>query len=538
MTRETAVPLPSISQEELLSFLLDPHSYPHEPKSLRLIQTHAAYVIIASPFVYKIKKPVDFGFLDFATLEKRHYYSKREVELNQRLCPEIYLGIVPISIKGEHLVLGEGDRVVEYAIKMRRLPDRYFLKRRLKKDDIGPEDLDRVALKLKSFYDGQAPREEMNEWSRIEKLKISTDENFRQIEDYIGLNLSMPAFETVRFYTNSFYAYNASLFDARVREGWIRDCHGDLHLEHIHLSPRSICIYDCIEFNDRFRYIDVANDIAFLAMDLDCNGRPDLARFFVARMAHILDDPIMLQVMDFYKCYRATVLGKVESFRSSEREVSEPEKAVSRKRAQRYFRLALQYAVLGSEPTVLAVMGNVGSGKTTLAMRLAKELGWEVFSSDRVRKELAGIPLHGRSKKELRSWLYSDTMKEKTYEMLLQNAEKWVREGRGVILDATFGRGSYRNRLRKELERLGVPYYFIETKAPEEVVKRRLLERETKDREVSDARLEDFEILKRSYEPPTPLDSLNVLAADTERELDETLVTSFRDLVSIHLLKG
>ena len=175
----------TVSQEELLSFLMNPHSYPHQPKNLRLVQTHSAYVTIVSPYVYKIRKPVNFGFLDFSDLEKRHYFSKREIELNRRLCSEIYIGVVPISLKGGHLTFGEGDEVVEYAVKMHKLPGRHFLKERLRRDDIGLEDFDRLALKLKYFYEDQNPKEEINKWGRIEKLRISTEENFRQVEGYI-----------------------------------------------------------------------------------------------------------------------------------------------------------------------------------------------------------------------------------------------------------------------------------------------------------------------------------------------------------------
>ena len=162
-------------------------------------------------------------------------------------------------------------------------------------------------------------------WGRIKKLKISTDENFRQTEAFIGSTLSRPAFEAIRLYTENFYNRNAKLFDSRIREQWIRDCHGDLHLEHVHLAPKTLSIYDCIEFNDRFRYIDVANDIAFLAMDFDYHGRPDLSRYFIARLADALGDCGMLGLTDFYKCYRAYVRGKVESVRQGEVDVSDSE---------------------------------------------------------------------------------------------------------------------------------------------------------------------------------------------------------------------
>jgi len=525
----------TISQEELLSFLMNPHSYPHQPKNLRLVQTHSAYVTIVSPYVYKIRKPVNFGFLDFSDLEKRHYFSKREIELNRRLCSEIYIGVVPISLKGGHLAFGEGDEVVEYAVKMHKLPGRYFLKERLRRDDIGLEDFDRLALKLKYFFEDQNPKEEINKWGRIEKLRISTEENFRQVEGYIDVTLSNPAFETLQFYTDSFYTDKAHLFHSRIREGRIKDCHGDLHLDHIHVNNQAVCIYDCIEFNDRLRYIDVANDIAFLAMDLDFNKRPDLARYFVMKMAYLLEDSSMLQIMDFYKCYRAIVSGKCESLLSREREVPAPQREMSKTRSQRYFRLALRYAVAGSQPMVLVVMGHVASGKSTLAIELAKELGWEVLSSDRIRKELTHVPTNGNNKTKDYNWLYSDAMKDKVYETLFTDAETSLKKGRGLILDATFSRCVHRNRLRERLERLTAPHFFIETRASDEARKNRLLRRKEDSNQISDARLENFENLKQSYEPPDELSPLQLLTIYTEQGLDRSLLDSLKGLINIQL---
>jgi uncharacterized protein len=356
-----------VSQEELLAFLLEPHSYPRRPKRVGLKQTHSSYVFLAAPFAYKIKKPVNFGFLDFSTLEKRRYFSEREITLNRRLCPTVHLGVVPISLHQGRLAFGPFDEIVEYAVKMRKLEDRYFMLRLLKKGQVGTQELDRLISTLKTFYEAQNPTEEVTAWGRIEKLKISTDENFRQTEDFIGFTISRPAFETIRFYTDNFYLRNAELFESRIREQRIRDCHGDLHLEHIHISPATVSIYDCIEFNDRFRYIDVANDVAFLAMDLDFHGQTDLSRQFTGRIIEALNDQGMVRLMDFYKCYRAYVRGKVESFHQGAPGLHERERKDSRVRAERYFRLALQYAVSGSEPMALIVMGRVAAGKSSLA---------------------------------------------------------------------------------------------------------------------------------------------------------------------------
>ena len=244
----------SVSQKRLLTFLSDRRSYPDRPRTVRFLQTHASYVFIASPYVYKVKKPVNLGFLDFSTLKKRRHFCEREVSLNRRLSSHVHLGVLPIFLKSGKLTFENGERVVEYAVQMRKLDNRYFLPRLLKRNQVGPPELNRIVSALKKFYEEQEPTDAITGWGRIEKLKISTNENFRQTEEFVGRTISRHAFEAIRRYTAKFYQCNASLFRERMSEERVRDCHGDLRLEHIHLGPRHLSIYDCIEFNDRLRY--------------------------------------------------------------------------------------------------------------------------------------------------------------------------------------------------------------------------------------------------------------------------------------------
>jgi aminoglycoside phosphotransferase family enzyme/predicted kinase len=522
-----------ITQEQLLAFLLDRCSYSHHPRSVRLIQTHASYVFLAAPYVYKVKKPVNFGFLDFSTLEKRRYFSEREISLNRRLSPDVHLGVVPIFLREGTLTFEVGGEVVEYAVKMRKLEERYFLSQLVKRNQVGSRELDRIVSTLKAFYESQKPGVDIVKWGRIEKLKISTRENFRQTEIFVGITISASAFETIRFYTDDFYRRSASLFESRVRERRIGDCHGDLHLDHIHLTPTQLSIYDCIEFNDRFRYIDHANDIAFLAMDFDYQGRRDLSRYLTKRMADALCDQGILELMDFYKCYRAFVRGKVDSLQSAGAQF-ERDRRKSRTHARRYFQLALQYAVCGSEPMAVIVMGRIGSGKSTLANSLGRELGWEVFSSDRTRKELAGAPLYKRGGAVARRRLYSEAMANRTYEALVRKATKRAVEGHSSILDATFSRRRHREMLKQRLERKGLSYCFVEAQAPEAIVKRRLARRDGKLREISDARLEDFEALNRSYERPVELATRELVTVSTAKALEATTADTLKAL-ALHL---
>jgi uncharacterized protein len=489
--------------QELIAFLESPESYPHGPTEVRAIQTHISWVFVASPFVFKVKKPVNLGFLDFSTLEKRHYFCQREIKLNRRLCPEIYLGVVPIyKTTSGFSFNGEGE-IVEYAVKMKELPDGWFLSELLDRNLVREEEINRVISTLHRFYQSETPTPEIEQWGTPEKLKISTDENFAQVEPFVGKTISSAAFEAIRHFTNQFYIVNEKLFHERIQQHRILDCHGDLHLDHIHLTPDATTIFDCIEFNDRFRFIDIANDLAFLAMDFDFKGRSDLGNLLLRNAARELDDAEMLRVANLYKCYRAFVRGKVETIQATEKETRNPQE--HERQAARYFRLALRYAIAGSEPLVLVVMGGVGTGKSTIAKRLASELNWPVLSSDEIRKRLAGVPLTQRTPPELRAKIYSAQMTQQTYRKLLVDGLATLKENRGVILDATFSTRALRKFLCDECKKANVLFQFVELEVDVNEIRKRLKLRDEKTGETSDARLEDFQKLSAGYEPPSEL---------------------------------
>jgi uncharacterized protein len=491
------------SQQQLTAFLESPESYPHKPPEVREIQTHISWVFIASPFVFKVKKPVNLGFLDFSTLEKRHHFCRREVALNRRLAPEVYLEVVAIYKTTSGFSFNPEGEIVEYAVKMKELPHGRFLNELLEKNLIGEKEIDRVISVLRQFYEAESPTPEIEQWGTPEKLKVSTDENFTQIEPFIGKTISPAAFEAIRHYTSQFYVVNENLFHERIRQRRILDCHGDLHLDHVHLTLEATTIFDCIEFNDRFRFIDIASDLAFLAMDFDFKGRSDLGNLFLRNAACELGDAGMLKIANFYKCYRAFVRGKVDSIRVTEKETTNPEK--HKKQAAQYFRLALRYAIAGSGPLVLVVMGRVGTGKSTVAKQLVRELGWPVFSSDEIRKTLAGVPLNQRTPPELRPKIYSPQMTRRTYRRLLGDGLAALKGNRGVILEATFSTRELRKFLRDQCNKANVSFQFIELEVdPNEIIKR-LKDRDEKTAEASDARCEDFEKLSAAYEPSSEL---------------------------------
>lgn len=326
---------------EAVQALLNPVIYPERPKKVELLQTQVSFIFLTDDFVYKLKKPVDFGFLDFTTLERRRFFCQQEVELNRRLCPRIYLGVVSlVREKGGFSLNGRGE-VVDYLVKMRRLPQERTMDRLLRRNQVSLQMLERLAQKLVDFH--QQARTIKSGFGNLETCRFNVEENFTQTEKYVGLTLPPSRFERIKSYTHSFLERNARLFERRVREGRVKDCHGDLHLAHICFTD-GICIFDCIEFNERFRYLDVANEIAFLAMDLDYHGRPDLSHYFVQHYVNLSGDRELEKLLNFYKCYRAYVRGKVESFKLDDPHISEKEKEATLAVARRYFELTESYA--------------------------------------------------------------------------------------------------------------------------------------------------------------------------------------------------
>jgi aminoglycoside phosphotransferase family enzyme/predicted kinase len=477
-----------------------------------------------------VKKPVNFGFLDFSTLEKRHHFCQRELELNRRLCPEVYLGVVPIYESASGFSFNAEGEIAEYSVKMRELPSGWFLSELLAKNLVGEKEINRVISCLHRFYESEKPDPKIEEWGRQEKLRISTDENFAQVEPFTGKTISPAAFEAIRHFTNSFYTANEDLFRERIRQHRIRDCHGDLHLDHIHITPEETTIFDCIEFNDRFRFIDIANDLAFLAMDFDFEGRSDLANLLLQTAAREFRDPEMLNVSDFYKCYRAFVRGKVESIQAIEPETGNPDQHL--KQAARYFRLALRYAVSNSEPLVLVVMGRVGTGKTTVARQLGSELDWPVFSSDQIRKMLAGIPLTERTPPELRDKMYSERMSDQTYKKLLEQGLAALEAHGGVVLDATFSSRANRKFLRTTCS--NVRLQVVEFDTDRGKIENRLKARDGSASEISDARLEDLEKLNAAYEPPLELEP-DLIKISADNSVSDTVKAVLQQLAEKQL---
>ena len=323
--------------------LLNPEIYPDRPAVIKFMETHISLLFLTGDHVYKVKKPVDFGFLDFTSLEKRKFFCEQEVKLNRRLSPTLYLGIIRITKEGDRIHLEGKGEPVEYAVKMKQIPEEKLMDKLLEKKQVTPKMIEAVSEKLVQFYFAAETNDLIKSFAKPERVKQDTDENFEQTERYIDVTVPREVYEEVKNKTNEFFRTNGKIFQRRIASDRIRDCHGDLRLEHIFWGDE-ISIFDCIEFNQRFRYTDVAADIAFLAMDLDYHGREDLSEHLMGAYVGESGDHELMEVLDFYKCYRAYVRGKVESFRLDDPHIPKGEKEEALKRAQKYFSLAHRYA--------------------------------------------------------------------------------------------------------------------------------------------------------------------------------------------------
>jgi aminoglycoside phosphotransferase family enzyme len=332
---------------DLVAALMDPAAYPEPTGAVDLIQTHISWVFITDNFAYKVKKPVDLGFLNFATLRRRHHYLQEELVLNRRLCPEIYQEVLPIVAQGDQVRVGGRGHPVEYVLKMVRMPQDRMMDEVAEKGELGREHLDRIIARLVPFYEQAATGPRINKYGEPSIIAYNHEENFSRTEALAGQMFPRELFQEIRDFARSFLSRHRDLFVKRIREGRIRDCHGDLHMKNICLVD-GIYIFDCIEFNPRFRYGDVAADIDFLAMDLDFHGLRDLSRYFVERFAQAYQDTDLLQMLDFYKCYRAYVRGKIHAFTAQDPAQTPEVRDQALKMARAYFDLAGEYAEAGA----------------------------------------------------------------------------------------------------------------------------------------------------------------------------------------------
>lgn len=483
----------------IIKALLDPGAYPDHPSRIELIQTHISYILIAGSFVYKIKKPVDFGFLDFTSLEKRRFFCEEEVRLNSRLAGDVYIGVEKIAATDTGFRINGQGPAVEYAVKMKRLSDDSMLNFMLAKGKADEGLIRRVAKKIADFHLIADTDERISSFGFPEKIGGNTQENFTQSQGFIDRTISEKTFKGIKNFTEDFLEEKRDFFSGRVKGGFIRDCHGDLHSEHISVFD-GINIFDCIEFNERFRFSDVVADMAFLSMDIDSKNRSGLSKAFDEKYFSSTGDTEGRRLLGFYKCYRAFVRGKVESFKSTEEEVSAIERARAAFKASLMFRLARQYYSGGYRPMLLAISGLAGTGKSFLAKELSSHSYMPVLSSDEIRKELAKISPDERRFEAFEKGIYAPEFTGRVYAELFSRAKKLLNEGRSVILDATFMREKHRREAQDIASRISADFRLIECAPDEGQIREWLAKRLGEKGAATDGRLEIYLEQKKRVE--------------------------------------
>ena len=516
----------------MIEGLLDPEAYPHPVDEIVHLQTHISSILLTGTRAYKIKKPVDFGFLNFSTLELRELNCRREVELNGRLAPEVYLGVEPVRFDGTRLTLGKGDgEIVDWAVAMEQLDGDLLGVGVLERGDLTRDTLDDLVEILVPFYRNARSGPDVDTFGEIKAIKFNTDENFVQTDSYIGKLISRDRFEHIKHWTNRFFVERAELFGRRILEGRVRECHGDLHLDNIFFSDPPT-VFDCIEFNDRLACGDVAMDVAFLAMDLDARGRSDLAQHFVDRFIEVSGDEELRELMPFYKTYRAYVRAKVAAFTSEDPDLDDIEKRRNRNAARHSFGLAYRYAGGTARPPLVVFYGLMGTGKSSLARLLREVYGWHVISTDAIRKHIAGVGEATRVWVPYNTGLYSLDMNERTYAESSRRAGDLLDAGLPVAMDGAFKTRDERRKVIDMAREHGADVRFVETVCDPDEQRQRLEARQVYDTR-SDGRIELMERQRREFESPAGdvADLFEQLSTDGPgRETRARIVAHLRDL--------
>jgi hypothetical protein len=517
--------------DHLIRAMSDPTLYPHRPQTVRVVQTHISVVFIADELVYKIKKPLNLGFLDFTTLQKREYFCNREVELNSRFSEGVYLAAVPIHSGPEGVNLKGNGPVIDWAVMMRHLPEELTLVKMLQDDRVTLGLLDRLADRLALLH-AQAPTSaEIALHGAFDAIFRNIKENFDQTEAYQGRSIRPEDRRAIFDLSREFMETRRSLIHSRITRGFIRDCHGDLHADHV-VILNGIILYDCIEFNDRFRYGDTASDLAFLLMDLDFRGYPAFSQRVANRYAETSADYDALDLLALYKSYRGFVRGKVAGFTLDESEVPEVERRAAGQVARDYFALSLAYLKPPPPPALIVMSGLMGSGKSYLAAKLGRRLGVEPIRSDVVRKSIYGIDSSVRRLDNYGHGIYRTNATGRTYAALLDAARRTLARGETVVLDASFMRRADRKAAQEVAEETGARFRLVVCDCRDDIIRARLLARIGKANEPSDGRIELLDDQMARFEPISPKERRHAATWDSTDHPDLFLKPFVRDLIA------
>ena len=508
----------------LIDAMMATDFYPHHPREVELRQTHVSYVFLAGDYAYKIKKPVQLPFIDCSTLAKRRELCAREVVLNRRLAPDIYVGVVPLVLRDGAFSSGEipdsDGTVFEFAVKMRRLPDEQRLDNMAAAGKIRSPDIHALAKCIADLH-VRASKSEAWRFGAAAAIWHLAVGNIAETERLLADNVSLDKLKVIEKYVRHYISSHWRFLNMRARSGHVLDGHGDLRADSIYFTNDGIKIVDCLEFSDALRWGDAAAEVAFLAMDLERLERPELSTKFVSSYSEATKDADLAILLPFYKCHRAVVRGKVEL--TGSREVDRPmsERIACREKARRYLDQACTYAGGSPKPGVVVVCGAPGTGKSTVARALGDLLAFEVVSSDSERKLLAHIAPTTRIEARYGEGIYSEDFSRQVYRAMVKHAEQALKAGKGIILDATFRHR--RERAELTAASFGVEPLYIECRADRDEVVRRLLERAARPNEISDATVEIYLAQLSEFEPLDEIPGPHHIVADTTNDLTPVL---------------
>lgn len=500
----------------LITALRRPTAYPHAVGYVRVAETHISWVLLTGDYAYKIKKPVDYGFLDFSGLAQRRHYCKEELRLNRRYAPQLYLDVVPIAGNCEAPAVGGDAEPIEYAVKMRQFPEEARLDRVLARGELRREHIAFLAEDLAMFHRAAAVATEDMPYGAAGQVWQPMAENFTQIRPLLQEDETLALLDRMQRWSEERYATLCEALAQRKRDGRIRECHGDAHLANIVLLDDRPVLFDCIEFNPDLRWIDVISEIAFLTMDLHDRGRDDLAHRALNDYMQASGDYAGLTLLRFYQVYRALVRAKVTCLRGAQDGIDEPAREELKQRTAAYLRLALRFTDIAPTPLMIT-HGLSGSGKTTLTDSVLESQGALRLRSDVERKRLFGFAADARTLSSLDSGLYNQDANARTYRHLALLAETVVDAGFPALVDATFLHREQRDVFRALADRMHVPFVIFDCSAPADVLRERVSTRLAGARDASEATIDVLERQLLQYEPLSEQEAHHILVIQTAK---------------------
>lgn len=470
--------------QALIAALQNPALFPHPVEHFQVIETHISWVLLTGPFAYKIKKPVNFGFLDFTTLADREHFCAEELRLNQRLTEGLYLKVLPITGSAEAPQLDGQGPAIEYALQMRQFPQSQLLDAVQARGELSAEHIDALAVQIANFHQ-QTPRVAA-EHALCNAVAIAAPmrQNFEQIRPMLSDSADLLQLDALEAWTESNFTRLEPLLNQRAANGSVRECHGDIHLGNATLLEGRVVLFDCIEFNEPFRLIDIALDAAFLAMDLEDRDLKPLANRFINAWLEHTGDYQALELINFYKAYRALVRAKVSLFRLGQEQDPEQCRLILAQ-YRRYANLAESYSAIPA--SFLAITHGVSAvGKSHVAMRLVESLGAIRLRSDVERKRMLGEQ-NSDLKGQINAGIYSDDASQATYQRLHQLASQALQAGFPVVIDAAYLKHQQRQAAHQVVEQTGSPMLILDCHAPDAVISARLAQRQATAQDPSDA---------------------------------------------------